>query len=189
MPWRITITYLIDTLQIGGTQEFLSLLSKGLRYRSYRQQVICLNQADRCVLDRLTAQAVAVEQWGAWQYPSMVALCRLVKLLRREGTDIVQTMLPYADALGRCAGRLAGTHVVVSAIRVHKTAFQLRLNRLTVQCADRLTVNAEALKQFTVDYEGARQDRIITIHNSIDLNAFAAVERQQVRQQLGILDG
>ena len=64
--------------------------------------------------------------------------------------DIVQTMLPTSDVVGRTVGRLAGMPVIVSSIRTrncHKLCWQLFWDRLTARWACRIVFNNQLYQE------------------------------------------
>ncbi len=182
------VLHLIDNLLPGGTQTVLCRLTRNLFQYRVSQAVVCLNRYTSHVIDRIHSSRGKVEAWPPWQYGSGIALLRLVRKIRREHIDLVQTQLPYADVLGRIAGRIAGVPVV-SAIQGHKSPFELRLGRMTSRWSSAFTVNAERMRRITALGEGVRPESIRLILHGFPAGEYACGDRTAARGRLGLADG
>ena len=165
----LSLTHLIDSLNLAGTQTALVHLARGLARRGYRQRVYCLNNRTHPrVLRQLDEAGVEVIVIGKAQLLSGVGLLRLYRGLR--GCQVVQTFLPVADVVGRTLARLARVPVVVTSIRarnVDKRGWQLWLDRLTMRWAHRVVFNARNVVDFAVAREGVRPDQVVVIPNGV----------------------
>ncbi len=128
----------------------------------------------------------------------ILALFEIVRILRREKIDIVHTHNSKAGFLGRLAGRLAGTPVVIHTVHGfafhqaeslwRRTIFRL-LERLAAPWADHTIF----ISQPMIDW--ARKEGILRgtsyskIYSGIDLNAFHGYgkkEQRRLREELGL---
>ena len=128
------------------------------------------------------------------------ALGSLVRILRRERFDLVQTHNPKPGVLGRVAARVARTPAIVNTVHgLYATPQDRFPRRAAVLGAEWLAARCSHLElyQSEEDLDWARRARIVPAHrsallgNGIDLRAFdpAAVSQQRVaalRRELGI---
>lgn len=110
------------------------------------------------------------------------AFLALVRLFRQEQPAIVQSHGARSNVYTKLAGRLAGVRVIVST--VHNSLFDFDVSplrkrlyvlaeRLTSPLADRIVAVSSAIATDLVHRYGIRTDRIVTIQNGIDANAFS----------------
>src|SRR4051794_31066582 len=111
------VIYIIDSLRRHGTQRFLVHLTRGLHRRGYEQAVINLGgTGDADVTEALRDCGCSVSEIGKGSLLAGGAgWFRLVGQLRRGKPDIVLTLLPVADTLGRPAARVAGCPIILSS--------------------------------------------------------------------------
>jgi glycosyltransferase involved in cell wall biosynthesis len=87
------------------------------------------------------------------------------------------------------AARLARVPVTVASIRdmgVYLTPMQIRVQRIVCRLADRVVVNAEAIRQWLLE-QGYRPDNVTVIRNGVDLARFAGPRgRSSLRQDFGL---
>jgi glycosyltransferase involved in cell wall biosynthesis len=111
--------------------------------------------------------------------------------------DIVHCWLLFANLAGSIAARLAGVPRVVTSVRniqswvnynYYDPRWQRAIERATVPLANIITANAPAV---AVDYRmftGARAEKIVTVPNGVDVEAFRLLtpqERVEKRRTLG----
>ncbi len=132
----------------------------------------------------------------------LVALSRLVRLMRREQYSIVHTHTPKPGLLGQLAARLAGVPVIINTLHgfyfhEHMSArqrrFYISLEKIAARCSDSiLSQNREDMQ--TAINEGICASRKIKhLGNGIDLTRFeperiTAAALQQQRAGLGLPD-
>ena len=129
--------------------------------------------------------------------PGLAAFFRLVRLIRYEQPDIVQTWMYHADLLGGLAARLAGIKRIFWGVR-HSTLERGKSKRLTIiiarLCAlispwlpEKIIYCASNAKEI---HEGIGYDskKSIVVPNGFDLNKFYPnlVGGQELRNELGI---
>ncbi|GAB6175430.1 glycosyltransferase [Desulfobaculum senezii] len=111
------VVHIITGLGVGGAETSLARLAPRLARRGVVQQVVSLLPPGPLAAP-LEAAGVPVASLHLRRgVPSPAALCRLVRLLRRENPDVVQTWLYHADLLGLVAAWLARRGQVVWNIR------------------------------------------------------------------------
>lgn len=116
-------------------------------------------------------------------------ILRLAHLLRSLNTEIVHGFLFTADIICRCAGRLAGTRVVVgserNAVRRIRRRHVIGL-KVTRRWVDVIVANSNAGAEYnrTVFKRSASDYRVV--HNGVDTERFRPVDGTAVRQELGI---
>jgi len=182
----LRVAHVVDSLGRGGTQTFLVHLTRGLAGRGFVQLVVALgDEVDGAVRAGIEASGVEVRVIGKAALASGWGLARLALALRGFSPQVVQTLLPHADILGRVAARACTPARVVSSIRarnVDKRRWQFLLDRLTAGLADRVVFNSAAVVPFALAREGVRPGQVVVIPNGVavadaDPTAAAALRR------------
>jgi len=139
----------------------------------------------------------AVTRWPMKAYPiktflgagAMRQMWRLARDLRRIRPHVVHSYNFYANVFSIPAARLAGVPCVVASIRdmgVYTSPMQRRVHRAVCRLADRVVVNADAIKKWLVE-GGYRADKIRVIRNGVDIPEQEDSDRYAaLRTELGI---
>lgn len=118
-----------------------------------------------------------------------VQMLRLARALRSTRTEVLHSYNFYSNVFSIPAARLAGVPCVVASIRdmgVYLTPMQARLQRWVCRLADRVVVNADAIRTKLVD-EGYEPTKIRVIRNGVrSPEPGKARSRRDVRAELGI---
>lgn len=113
------ITHIIIGLNAGGAELMLARLVEAHRrlVPGVEHRVICLTEIGEIGL-RLREQGISVRALGLGSALGVpLVLWRLIRILRQERPDIVQTWMYHADLLGGLAARFAGIRAVLWGIR------------------------------------------------------------------------
>src|SRR5580765_1910863 len=113
----------------------------------------------------------------------------LVRLMRRERIDLVQTYLFTANTWGRLAAILAGVPIIVTSER-NVDMWEDRVKPVIGRWLDRWTHrtigNSRAVKDYLVR-KGLRADRVQVIYNGVDPDRFdEPVTPSVTKAELGI---
>ena len=199
----IKILYIIGTLDVGGTEGQLVELATRLDSSRFSVVVACLSSGG-AFAEQLRAAGVKVEVLGfrgfrtarglarLGRLPGLfAAFWRLIRFVRGEAPDIVHGLLFAAYVLGAVAARIAGTPVVIASRRSlglfkesqpFYAAAETAANRMT----DLIIANSEAVRQDTLRREKLPEDRVIVIHNGLDVDRFQLSPDDTLRRTLGV---
>lgn len=132
----------------------------------------------------------------------LVALFKLIGLMRREKPDIVHTHTAKAGFLGRTAALLAlpgrrkklyhtfHGHVFHSYFSPRKTRAFIRIERFLARFSHRIIAVSERTRQELIEFGIASPDKIIVVPLGFDLEPFIECERHrgEMRKELGVSD-
>ena len=192
----VKIIHLISGLFVGGAETTLYKLISRMNVTHFQNMVVCLIEIGP-VGDDIRCLGVPVYSLGMHRSrPSPLGLLRLVRLLKGERPDILQTWLYHADLLGLAAGKLARAPVTVWNLRASNMDMSQyrRLSGWTLEaCAhlsrwpEAVVVNSEAgrLSHAQIGYSPRHW---VLIPNGIDLQQFKPdlAARLDVRRELGL---
>lgn len=127
----------------------------------------------------------------------LVALWRILRLLRRERIMLLHTHTSKAGFLGRLAARLARTPLVVYTPHGHifygyygraLTALFILLERLAAPLTDRIVVLTEQEREEHLERGIGRREQFVVIPSGVDLPALRAQAppRGEARRRLGV---
>lgn len=146
-------------------------------------------------LEELRVKCFFLEMNSIWKI--LQSFARLIRIIRREKPDVVQTWMFHADFLGGIAARLAGVKNVVWG--VHNTTLIYGKSKLTTLLLARLNAALSYIIPMSIVYcaDSARrvQEGIgfckrkgVVIYNGYDCIKFAPDEEAgiTVRQELGL---
>jgi glycosyltransferase involved in cell wall biosynthesis len=113
---------------------------------------------------------------------------RFARDLRRRRIQIVRSYGCYPNLFALPAAWLAGVRVRIASIRDtgdHLTPLQRRAQRWACRFAQRVVVNADAVRRRLVD-DGYDPRGIVVIPNGIDLDRFCSTAPGRIRRELGV---
>lgn len=180
----MNITHVIIGLNVGGAELMLARLIETQQQTAprLRHRVISLTSLGEIGV-QLQAQGVEVTALGmgsALQGPA--TLWRLVRILRRERPDIVQTWMYHADLIGGLAARIAGGRAIIWGIRTTDVTrggsrvtqgIRWLCARLSGRIPTRIVCAAEVSLRIHTDV-GYDRTRMIVIPNGIALERMTA---------------
>ena len=185
-----TIVHLITGLEIGGAERMLTRLAAGSDRERFTTLVVSMTDAGK-MGPLLIGAGIAVEALGMRRgLADPSGLARLLKILRRERPQVLQTWLYHADLLGLTARWLGQAPGLVWNVRcsefVGSKAVRLALSRLS-SMPDAVIVNSLAGQRFHQSL-GYRPKRWEHIPNGIDTSELRPDEaaRRRLRAALGI---
>jgi glycosyltransferase involved in cell wall biosynthesis len=161
----------------GGTENQFMALGRALDPNRFRLEFACLRRSGGFVQE-LGRRGIPLHEYSFSSFLSLNALGQQAKLrryLRRRRIDIVHTYNFYGNVFAIPPARLAATPVVIASIRdrgPYLTPTQRRVQRHVCQLADRVLVNADAVRDWLIR-QGYDESRIVVIRNGVDLNRFA----------------
>lgn len=181
---------MLDELDIGGTEQQILELTRRIDRRHFEPLVCCFRHGRKArEIESLGVPVFRVEKRHKLD---ITILPRLVRLLRRERIDILQTFLWTANAWGRAAGRLAGVPVIVAGERnvdIWEQSYKRVIGRALARMTDRIVGNSEAVRTYLLERGGLAPELVTTIHNGVNFERFdTPIDPMERRRELGIPD-
>lgn len=157
----IRLTYLINTLDIGGAEVGMARLLKELP-REYDVTVIALRKGSGRIVEQLPG-GVNVQTLEVSKSTNLWGIRLLYQILSR--TDILVGSLYHATILGRIAGNLTDVSTVVDW--QHTDRFKTRLRRevykRTSRYTDQVMADSEAVSRMLVDELGFPESKVSVV--------------------------
>lgn len=110
----------------------------------------------------------------------MRAALRLHRLIRAEQVEIVQTYFETSNLWGGLIAKLSGALLLSSRrdMGILRSAKHHLAYRLINRLSDRVLAVSEEVKRFCVDRDGVKPEKVLVIHNGVDLHQIAAAHRE-----------
>ncbi len=193
----IRLVHLITDLNTGGAEITLYRLLSGMDRSRFDNLVVSLIPAGPT---GVKIRALGIPVYSLGMHPghlSIVALFKLVKLLKEYQTDIVQTWLYHADLLGGLATKLSGDFPLVWGI--HNTTLDIQkskwsthavvwiLAKLSARFPARIVSCSTAAQNVHIKL-GYHTNKFLTINNGFDLDIFHPISKTpaDIRSELMI---
>jgi len=195
----LKVLFVINSLEIGGAEMQLAELLRGINREHFHPVVCCLGSRGP-VADMLQRAAVRVEFIGlprvrhshAGDAVDIIArLSRFVRLVHRERPHIAVGLLYWAYVITTFAASALHVPVIVSTrlslgLYKEKRPLLRAIERLANRLTDVIIANAEAVKTDAMRQEGLSPDRIVVIHNGVDVSRFRTDIDRAARERLGL---
>lgn len=189
---QVRIAYVIDQLNIGGTENQLLAIIKRLDRKCFEPYLVCLRDTE--YMEELSIdchkKVLGVCSLASWD--GVKNLSAFMGFLKKEQIDIVQTFFFDSTVFGVLAARLAKVKCVISCRR--DMGFWYRPSLLIAlffvnMMTHRILVNSRAIKDNVHKKELVSRKKIDVIYNGIDLGAFSvSYNVSQIKRELGIPD-
>jgi len=180
VPRKRKIFYLVDSLNIGGTETQAVELARRMDPAKYDVTLACLLK-EGPLLEKLNGSAVNVVEFhpkGGIDSPrGLYQLARMVAYLRRGSFDVIHAHDLWSNMIGLVAGKLAGVPVIVTSQRdlSHGEWYQGRRKRWlrrAQNASSAVLTNARMIREGLVTQEGLAADKVRVIYNGVDLDRF-----------------
>lgn len=193
---RFPVVLFTNSMVMGGMEEHVLQLGRGLVARGFPVAVICSrHEAIRPLREALAAAGVDVHALTSQRASLLGALPRTVSLarvLRHYRGSVVH--LHFTGHTGgdlvTLAARLAGARAVVRSVHLPPVLATSPRDRLAVQIRDRqlariICVSDQTLREH-VDVLGRDERKCVVVHNGVDLTRFSPDVRPiDVRAEFG----
>ena len=173
---RTRILKVVPTLMCGGTENQFMTLGRLLDRTRFDVGFACLRRWGPFV-DELGQLGIPLREYQVATFRSVHSLAQQARLARQIShgrVDIVHAYNFYGNVFAIPPARLMAP-VVIASIRdrsPYLTPMQKRVQRYACQFADRVLVNADAVRDWLVREEGYNPSNIVVIRNGVDMTRF-----------------
>jgi glycosyltransferase involved in cell wall biosynthesis len=183
---RPSVAFVIDELEVGGSQRQLLLMARGLANRGWPVQVICL-QPVLSMAEDVAAAGIPVHLIRKRRMVDPGLLFALVRFFLRHHITIVHAFSSTAEFFAGLAARGCGCRVVAS-IRNYNEQLPARhcvAKRLSCRLAHAVVANSQAGAAAAVAAGVVAGQKMHVIPNGVMLQP-ATLTKTAARRQLGI---
>lgn len=188
MAKHLRVLFVIDKLEVGGTERQLVELARRLSPIKFELFLCCLS-GDRSIhkeyfQESMKIKTLLLNVHSTYSVASILALLRLLRFIRTEKIDIIQGYFLKARLLAVLAGKLAGIKTIacVRDIGLGINFLNLLPINLANHCTDRFLVNSECVKQYLIENQAIQSAKIDVLKNGIDLCIFRPPTLEQKRE-------
>jgi glycosyltransferase involved in cell wall biosynthesis len=191
-PREIDVLHLIGALSPGGAERNLYYLAPSMAASRLRYGICCLARRGEFAED-VERAGVPVWELGYRKRYTCSSIWRLSRILRRHRVKVLHTHLFVSGLVGRLAGLLAGTPVMIThehGKTLWKKWYHRLFERMALPVTDmRIAVSRDILS-LRLKHEHTPPSKIRLVHNAVDPRAFEIAEevRAARRQELGVQD-
>jgi glycosyltransferase involved in cell wall biosynthesis len=172
----IRVAHCIDSFDIGGTELNAVRTVEALDRRRFQVTVFHLHATGllRARYEALGLQLLHLPIGPLYSPRTAVQGVRFLRLLRREGIEVVHTHDIYTNIFAAPWARLAGCRVIASRRWLDSTprAGLVPLNRWSYRCAHRVVANSLLGVRLLIDKERVPAARVLELPNFLEERAF-----------------
>ncbi len=182
------LLFVIDELDIGGTEQQILELSRGLDPSRFTPTVCCFRHGRQAQeIEAAGVRVVHLPKRGKVD-PSLPF--RLVRLMRAEHYDIVQTYLWTANTWARLAALVARVPVILASERnvdIWEERYKRVIGGQLARPTRKVIANSEAVRDYLLSRGGLAPERVVTIYNGVDFERFSdGIDPAIRRNELGV---
>jgi glycosyltransferase involved in cell wall biosynthesis len=196
LPGPLRVAYCIDSFDIGGTELNAVRTLEALDRQRFHVTVFHLHETGplRARYEALGLRLLHLPIGRLYSLRTAGQGVRFLRLLRREGIEVVHTHDLYTNIFAAPWARLAGCRVIASRrwLDASPRPGLLPLNRFSYRFAHRVVVNSSVVARLMIDTEHVPAARVVELPNFLEERAFhhvAAEERSARRHSWGVPQG
>ena len=192
---RPHILFLIDVLAstAGGAEGILWKITRRLPRERFRCSIATFSPDPGVVpVDRFDCPVHLFPIRRTYDWQALRAAMKLRRLIRSERYSIVHTFFPASDVLGGVVARLSGDAILISSRRdmgLLRTASHRVAYRVLGGIFHQVHAVAEEVRRFHIEPDGLDPNRVVTLHNGVDLDEIDSVGAGPWPPELGFGDG
>ncbi|MCG7987554.1 MAG: glycosyltransferase [Candidatus Thiodiazotropha weberae] len=178
------IIFLIDRLDIGGTEKQLVLLLKNLDRDRFKPILITLRDSIYVESEDIQCDIHILNINSIMSLDGVLSIFHAAKFIRKLRPVIIHTYFVDSALVGVIVGKILRVKGVITSRRdlgfwfSKKTIFTMNvLNKFT----DKIIVNSRAIKEYVEQTERIKKDKIEVIHNGIE-RIYGSEEIQRYRE-------
>ncbi|MCK4401029.1 GT4 family glycosyltransferase PelF [bacterium] len=186
---KTNILQIISTLDIGGAERQLVELVKRLDKDKYNITVCCITRGGPFEED---LRKLGIEYHILYKKFKLdfTVIFRLIHLIRRKKIDLVHTWMFTSNTWGRIAAWIAGVPVIIAEEHgafYSSLRHQISVDKLLLKCTDKIITVSDNLKESVERIGKIPHEKIIAIHNGIDINEFStSINNANLKNELKI---
>jgi glycosyltransferase involved in cell wall biosynthesis len=185
---RLRLLCMLDELDIGGTEQQILELVRGIDRDRFEPMVCCFRHGRKA--QEIADLGVPVFQVAKSHKLDAGIILRIAKLLREHRIDILQTYLWTANTWGRVAARMAGTPVVVASERnvdIWEQSYKRLIGGYLAGATDKIIANSEAVREYLLGRGGLAPEKVVRIYNGVNFERFEKpFDPLERRRELGM---
>jgi glycosyltransferase involved in cell wall biosynthesis len=192
----LRVGYCVDSLAIGGTELNAVRTVEALDRQRFQVTVFHLHETGplRARYEALGLQLLHLPIGRLYSPRTALQGVRFLRLLRREGIEVVHTHDLYSNIFAAPWARLAGCRVIASRrwLDAVPRPGLVPLNRWSYRYAHRVVVNSSMVARLMIDTERVPAARVVELPNFLEERAFhhvAAEVRSARRHSWGVPQG
>ena len=168
----IKVVHLIGCFnKSGGTERQLNEI---VLHQNFKNKVIVIEfWCDGEYARELRDKHIECISLGAKSSFDLIGFIKLFFLLRKLKPDVLNCWLPSANIYGTIIGKLSGTSAIVTSIRNvddWKSKYYIMLDKVILRMSDRIIVNSDMAKLYSVKKLGISESKFIKIKNILPSN-------------------
>jgi glycosyltransferase involved in cell wall biosynthesis len=189
----IPVLLMVQELSQGGSERQMTETAMALDRSRFDPRVGCFRPTGMRA-DELRAAGVPIVHFPVPSLASVKGAARIATYIRSEGIRLVHTYDTPTNLYGVPAARMAGSTVVLSSQRVHRSLWPGIYRhglRITDRMVDGVVVNCEFMRRHLCDDEKTPAGLIHLCHNGIDTDIFQPVrgERPEALRDASLVVG
>ena len=186
---RRKVFYLLDSLNVGGTETQAVQLALRMPVAEYETTLGCL-VAKGPLLEKLQGSAVHVEEFhpkgGLDSATGFYEMLRLAAYLHRGQFDVMHAHDLWSNLMGVPAARLACVPAIISSQRDLShfdwyRGIKGKMLRRIQKMSNVLLANATPIRDALIAEDGFPASKLVVIHNGVDTSRFQGGKRDRVR--------
>jgi len=192
---RLNLMFICSSSLLGGVETHILIFAKRLDKKRFNLNIVCPSEGNlTSEMRRLDIKPTIID---VRKKSNFRAIPQLIRIMKAQNIDIVQTYGLRAMFFGHLAAKLAKVKVTVSDVQIllrarhkinrFKAMLSFIINKSLSIFTDKIIAASDAIKRDLVAYGHINPQKIVTIYNAIDLYNFKTSQSSnRIKEELKI---